>query len=87
VPQRGDLIRYWRGRQPVTYDELPTGRFPGRCDIVVLSRPGELEVIGRQRGQCGGDEADPGHCRRSPRRARRDPDHHYFVVLRVEYLR
>ncbi|HXO90179.1 MAG TPA: DUF2272 domain-containing protein, partial [Stellaceae bacterium] len=24
APQRGDLICYWRGRQPVTYDDLPT---------------------------------------------------------------
>src|SRR5437763_5247113 len=46
APTRGDLICMWRGRNPVSYAELPTGRFPGHCDIVVAIRPGTLEVIG-----------------------------------------
>jgi hypothetical protein len=28
------------------YAELPTGRFPGHCDVVVAVRPGLLDVIG-----------------------------------------
>ena len=27
APQRGDLICYWRGRQPITFDDLPAGQF------------------------------------------------------------
>jgi len=91
APQRGDLICYWRGRQPVTYEELPTGRFPGHwrhrcCNPVRLSRCDR-----RQCRQCRRDEAHPDHRRRStspaPTASSIDPDHHYFVVLQVEYLR
>lgn len=47
APQPGDLICLGRGRAGnLTYDDLPAGRFPGHCDIVVLARPGELSVIG-----------------------------------------
>jgi hypothetical protein len=90
APQRGDLICYWRGRQPVFYDDLPTGRFPGHCDIVVAIRPGELDVIGGNVENAVAMRHIPatldGHLA-GPDGIVIDPDHHYFVVLRVEYLR
>jgi hypothetical protein len=90
APQRGDLICYWRGRQPVAYDDLPTGRFPAHCDFVVAIRPGELDVIGGNVDNAVAMKHIPattdGHLA-GPDRILIDPDHHYFVVLRVEYLR
>ena len=90
APQRGDLICYWRGRRPVTYDELPTGRFPAHCDIVVAIRPGELDVIGGNVDNAVAMKHIPatsdGHLA-GPDGVVIDPDHHYFVVLQVEYLR
>jgi hypothetical protein len=90
APQRGDLICYWRGRRAVTYDELPTGRFPGHCDIVVVIRPGELDVIGGNVDNAVAMKHIPatldGHLA-GPDGTVLDPDHHYFVVLRVGYLR
>jgi hypothetical protein len=90
APQRGDLICYWRGRRPVIYDELPTGRFPAHCDIVVAIRPGELDVIGGNVDNAVAMKHIPatsdGHLA-GPDGVVIDPDHHYFVVLRVEYLR
>jgi len=90
APQRGDLVCYWRGRQPILYDELPAGRFAGHCDIVVGIRPSELEVI-------GGNVENAVAMRHIPATSDDhlagpdgivlDPDHPYFVVLRVEYLR
>lgn len=47
APRPGDLICQGRGRAgTLTYDDLPAGRFPGHCDIVVMTKPGELSVIG-----------------------------------------
>jgi Uncharacterized protein conserved in bacteria (DUF2272) len=90
APQRGDLICYWRGRQPVTYEDLPAGRFPGHCDVVVAIRPGELDVIGGNVENAVAMKHIPatsdGHLA-GPDGIVLDPDHHYFVVLRVEYLR
>ena len=88
APQRGDLICYWRGRQPVTYDDLPTGRFPGHCDFVVAIKPAELEVIGGNVENAVAMKPIPatadGHLA-GPDGIVLDPDHNYFVVLRVEY--
>ncbi|HMD64624.1 MAG TPA: DUF2272 domain-containing protein [Stellaceae bacterium] len=90
APQRGDLICYWRGRRPVTYDDLPTGRFGGHCDIVVAIKPGELDVIGGNVDNAVAMKHIPatadGHLA-GPDGIVLDPDHHYFVVLRVEYER
>jgi hypothetical protein len=87
-PQRGDLICMWRGRQPIRYDDLPTGRFPGHCDIVVAVRPGSLDVI-------GGNVDDSVSMKHIPVSADGrltapdgtivDPDHPWFVVIRVLY--
>ncbi len=89
APRRGDLICHWRGRVRVTYDDLPTAhRFPGHCDIVVGKKPGLLDVI-------GGNVEDAVAMKEVPvtadgRLAHRDgevvdPDHPWFVVIRVLY--
>jgi Uncharacterized protein conserved in bacteria (DUF2272) len=91
APQPGDLICAWRGQTPVSFDELPTaGRFPGHCDIVVGRKPGELDVI-------GGNVDNAVTMKPVPINADGrlagvdgivlDPEHHWFVVLRVLYQR
>jgi hypothetical protein len=88
APQRGDLICLSRARQPIRFDDLPTGRFPGHCDIVVEPRQGLLDVIGGNvdnsvsmkhipvtpEGRLAGSDG-----------AVVDPDYPWFVVLRVAY--
>ena len=90
APQRGDLICYWRGRRRVAYDDLPTRRFPSHCDIVVTIRPGQLEVIGGNVDNAVAMKPIPatadGHLA-GPDGQLLDPEHNYFVVLRVEYAR
>ncbi len=88
APQLGDLICMWRGRHPIRYDDLPTGRFPGHCDIVVDIHPGSLDGIG---GNVDNTVAmwhvpltTDGHLA-EPDGTVVDPDHPWFVVLRVEY--
>ncbi|HEX3885605.1 MAG TPA: DUF2272 domain-containing protein [Stellaceae bacterium] len=84
APQRGDLICEWRARHPVNFADLPTSApFPSHCDIVVDARPGTIDAIGGNVDNSvaleqipvatNGVVADP------------DPDHHWFVVLRVLY--
>ena len=47
APQPGDIICLGRGgSRALTYDQLPTGSFPGHCDMVVAKGNGELSVIG-----------------------------------------
>jgi hypothetical protein len=88
APQRGDLICMWRGRQPVRFGDLPAGRFPGHCDIVVARRPGALDVIGGNVDNSVAMKHVPvtadGHLA-NPDGTVVDPDHPWFVVLRVEY--
>ena len=90
APQRGDLMCYWRGRNAITYDDLPTDRFPSHCDIVVAVTSFELEVIGGNVDNAVAMKRIPvtsdGHLA-GPDGIVLDPDHHYFVVLRVEYQR
>jgi uncharacterized protein DUF2272 len=88
APQRGDLICLWRGGRRVRFDDLPTGHFPGHCDIVVAIRPAALDVIGGNVDNsvamkhvpvtATGRLAQPGG-------AIVDPDHPWFVVIRVDY--
>ncbi len=89
APQIGDLICLWRGRK-VSFDELPAGRFPGHCDIVVASQPGRLSVIGGNVDNAVAMKYVPttldGHLA-APDGAVIDPDHHWFVVLKVLYRR
>ena len=90
APQRGDLICYWRGRRAITYDDLPTSRFGGHCDIVVEIKPGELDVIGGNVDNAVAMKHIPatadGHLA-GPDGVVLDPDHNYFVVLKVDYAR
>ena len=47
APQPGDLVCLGRaGAQNMRFDQLPTGRFFGHCDLVVSVVPGQLSVIG-----------------------------------------
>jgi len=48
APAPGDLICTGRGRAAsLRYDDLPAGRYPAHCDIVVDTRtPGQISVIG-----------------------------------------
>jgi hypothetical protein len=90
APQRGDLICYWRGRQPVSYDDLPTGRFPAHCDFVVAIQPGYLDVIGGNVDNAVAMKHIPATADShlaGPDGVVIDTDHPYFLVLRVEYLR
>jgi hypothetical protein len=47
APLPGDLICFGRGLdRDLGFDDLPAGRFPGHCDIVVETGLGVLTVIG-----------------------------------------
>ena len=90
APQRGDLICMSRGARQIRYADLPTGRFPGHCDMVVAIRPGSLDVI-------GGNVENSVSMKHIPVTANGylanpdgtivDPDYAWFVVLRVAYGR
>jgi hypothetical protein len=90
APQIGDLICQWRGARPVTFDQLPAGRFPGHCDIVVGITPGQLSVIGGNVDDAVAMKYVPttldGHLA-GPDGVVLDPDYHWFVVLKVLYRR
>ena len=90
APQLGDLICLWRGARPVTFDELPAGRFPGHCDIVVAIKPGVLDVIGGNVDNAVAMKYIPitadGRLA-GPDGIVLDPDHHWFVVLKALYQR
>jgi hypothetical protein len=88
APQRGDLICMWRGPKQIRYDDLPTGRFPAHCDIVVAIQPGILDVIGGNVDHSVSMKQIPvtadGHLANTDRRIV-DHDHPWFVVLRLGY--
>ena len=90
APQLGDLICLWRGGKPMTFDELPAGRFPGHCDIVVAIAPGQLDVIGGNVENAVAMKYIPatadGHLA-TPDGTVIDPYHNWFVVLKVLYQR
>ncbi len=88
APQPGDLICLGRGASgSLTFSNLPTGSFPGHCDIVVAAQPGQLTVIG---GNVD-DTVTEKHIPTTPTGMLMDPatgvvvDTRYpwFVVLRV----
>jgi hypothetical protein len=87
TPQRGDLICLWR-RQPLRFDDLPAGRFASHCDIVVATRPGQLDVVG---GNVENTVAmrhipvAPDGRLAGPDGRGIDPYHPWFVVLRINY--
>ena len=89
APQPGDLICLGRGRsRALTYDDLPTGSFPGHCDIVVAAGGGQLTVIG---GNVD-DSVTEKHVPTTAAGMLADPSgvvvdsrYPWFVVLRVSY--
>ncbi len=88
APQRGDLICLWRGRRPISYDALPAGHFPGHCDIVVSAHPGSLDVIGGNVDNSVSMKHIPVAADGrlvAPDGTIVDPDHPWFVVIRVNY--
>lgn len=47
APRPGDLICLGRlSARKLRFDDLPSGRFFGHCDLVVQAQPGQLSVIG-----------------------------------------
>ena len=88
APQPGDLVCMWRGGQPIRYDDLPTARFPAHCDIVVAVHPGAIDAIGGNVDNTVGmwhiPVAADGRLA-GPDGAVVDPDHPWFVVIRVAY--
>jgi len=90
APQRGDLICYSRTHRPMRYAELPTGRFPGHCDLVVATRPGLLDVIGGNVDNSVSMKHVPvttNGLLANPDGTNVHPDNAWFVVLRVLYDR
>ncbi len=89
APRIGDLICEWRAGVRVTYDDLPTPyRFPSHCDIVVGKEPGFLDVIGGNVDNAVAMKkvpVTPEGRLAYPDGERVDPDHHWFVVIRVHY--
>ncbi len=87
-PQPGDLVCLGRSSsRALTYDDLPTGSFPGHCDLVAAAAPGQLTVIG---GNVD-DTVTEKHIPTTPAGTLADAagvvDARYpwFVVLRVQY--
>jgi hypothetical protein len=88
APQRGDLICMSRTKQPIRFDDLPTGRFPGHCDIVVEPHPGLLDVIGGNVDNSVSMKHIPATADgrlAGPDGVVLDTDYPWFVVLRVAY--
>lgn len=88
APQRGDLICLSRGGRKLRFDDLPTGRFPGHCDIVVAVHQGVLDVVGGNVDNSVSMKHIPvtqdGHLA-GPDGVVVDPDYAWFVVLQVRY--
>ncbi len=87
APLPGDLICYSRTARPLTYDDLPAGRFPAHCDIVVAAAPGMLEVIGGNVDDAVTLKHVPvtaDGCLAGPDRVVLDRRYPWFVVLRVK---
>jgi hypothetical protein len=89
APQAGDLICQTRGAEvPPTYDDLPAGRFPSHCDVVVRVDSGLLSVVG---GNVD-DAVTMKHVPTTPDGMLVSPDgtivdtrYNWFVVIRVLY--
>jgi hypothetical protein len=88
-PQPGDLICMGRGgAKALVFDDLPTSRFFGHCDLVATTEPGQLQVIG---GNVFGGvtlkhiPVTPQGTLAGPDGAVLDGRFPWFVVLRVRY--
>lgn len=88
APRPGDLVCMWRGPRPVHYADLPAGQFAAHCDIVVATHPGSIDGIG---GNVANTVAmwhiptTAGGYLIAPDGTVIDPNHPWFVVLRVTY--
>ena len=88
-PQPGDLICLGRaGAQNLHFNDLPTTRFFGHCDMVVSAVPGQLTVIG---GNVAAGVTEK-HVPTTPAGTLADASgvvvdsrYPWFVVLRVSY--
>ena len=77
-----------RTRRPIRFDDLPTGRFPAHCDIVVEPHPGLLDVVvGNVDNSVSMKHipATPEGRLAGPDGVVLDPDYPWFVVIRVAY--
>jgi len=91
APQTGDLICQGRGgARQIRFEDLPAGRFPSHCDIVVAVTPQEIAVIG---GNVD-DTVAMKHVPTTPEgklatadRSIVDRRYPWFVVIRVLYER
>jgi hypothetical protein len=89
APQPGDLICLGRGSaHDMRYNELPTTRFFGHCDIVTEAVPGQLTVIGGNVAAA----VTVKHVPTTPSGMLATPDgqivdtrYPWFVVLRIAY--
>ncbi len=89
APQPGDLICAGRdAARGLRFDNLPTGRFPSHCDLVVAATPGQLSVVG---GNVSGGVTLK-HVPTTPEGWLAGPDgtvldrrFPWFVVVRVSY--
>ncbi len=81
APVPGDVICMSRTATPLRFDDLPAGRFPAHCDIVVARAVGMLSVI-------GGNVDDAVTLKHVPITAAgmlNDARYAWFVVLRIAY--
>jgi hypothetical protein len=88
APQVGDLICFARGMHPLRYDDLPAGRFPGHCQIVVATHPGAIDSIGGNISNTVGMWRTPVTADgklAGPDGRVLDPLAPWFVVIRVLY--
>lgn len=89
APQPGDLICY--GRRSATalrFDDLPTTRFFGHCDLVAVAVPGQLSVIGGNVSAAVTMKHVPTTAQGTlagPDGLNVDARYPWFVVLRVKY--
>ncbi len=84
APLPGDLICFSRTPTPLRFADLPAGRYPAHCSIVVTRQATTLAVI-------GGNVDDAVTLTHVPLAAdgtlAPDPRYPWFVVLRVRYDR
>jgi hypothetical protein len=91
APQRGDLICFGRGAgRAIRFEDLPAGRFPSHCDIVVDIAPGLLSAIGGNIDDAVSLQhvpTAPDGRLAGPDGALVDPRYPWFVVISVRYDR
>ena len=88
APLPGDLICMGRaGASDLTFDDLPAGRFPAHCAIVVsMPQEGQIDVIGGNVNDAVSLTHVPVDAEgklAAPGGVALDPYHHWMVVIRV----